>query len=185
MWEYMYGYMCLRALIFWYTVSLRCKHECFDIINFFTIPCCFTVILCVSDDIPHFLVEPQGAVVEPGMSVELLCSVSPNSTTVRWLLNGSVISSQRPRGVELREGSLKIAAFNELNDISHEGVYQCLASSPYGTIMSSEARVEEAGKTPSMITCHWLDNAHCATVTQYAMVSYNDLLCNVIQCNIK
>lgn len=92
--------------------------------------------------------------VQPGMPVELWCSVSPNSTIVRWLLNGSVVSSQRPRGVELREGGLKIAAFNEPNNVSHEGVYQCLASSPHGTIMSSDARVEEAGKTPTIDLMH-------------------------------
>lgn len=114
---------------------------------------------------PRFLAEPRSTVVEPGSFLTLSCRTDPDSATYRWSLNSSVVAStsssgssgvKKKPGFELRDGGtvLKIGPFSSQH---HHGTYQCLATVPsMGTVMSSEALVEQAGKFGAGMECQWL-----------------------------
>lgn len=94
---------------------------------------------------PRFVVEPQSVIARSGSSIVLYCTVEPEATTVRWMVNGSYLTSQKRRGFDMRDGSnLRIMSFNQPDSLLHEGLYQCVASNLLGTIVSREARVEAA-----------------------------------------
>ena len=112
-----------------------------------------------ASEIPRFTVEPQSSYVTPGSSLSLSCDAVPShSVTLRWTLNGSLVSPP-PRRIDVHEGTLRIGAFSP-SGVSpsggavvpggaqggDEGVYQCLATNQAGTIVSREARIEAAGE---------------------------------------
>src|SRR6218665_2374691 len=105
------------------------------------------ILSCVLDLLPpRFLVQPQSVIARPGSSLVLYCTVEPEATAVRWMVNGSYLTSQKRRGFEIRDGSnLRIMSFNQPDTLLHEGLYQCVASNSLGTIVSRESRVEAAG----------------------------------------
>lgn len=115
--------------------------------------CCTTLYICfclVSGSVPRFLVEPQSAIVRPGSSVTLRCSVdleTAATAVVRWTVNGTTLAAQRRRGFELRDGGsvLRILSFNHPEPLSHEGIYQCMATNAIGSVVSREAKLEAAG----------------------------------------
>jgi len=117
-------------------------------------------------------VEPQSQIVKPGHPAILTCAVEPNNAVIQWLFNGRTLTETthrrgrsrhddddgddngevevviRRRGLSTHmtrnEHSLRIAAF----DVSrHEGIYQCMATSSAGTLLSRPATLEPAGKT--------------------------------------
>ena len=95
--------------------------------------------------VPSFIAEPQSSVVRAGSPITLTCAVQPETATIRWTVNGSVVTSQKRR-IEVRDGNLRIASFNQPDGVSHEGVYQCVASSRLGSVVSREAKLEVASK---------------------------------------
>jgi hypothetical protein len=92
------------------------------------------------------------------------------------MINGTTLpssSSGRRRGgglggIEVRDGMLRIASYagagqqqhQQQSDgngtTSHDGVYQCVASSPSGTIVSAEATLETACKADRLCVFAYL-----------------------------
>ena len=97
-------------------------------------------------DVPQFLIEPTSSIVQQGTSISLSCTAEPVGVKIKWLINGSVVTSQWHHGVDIGDGYLRIASFSKPDNISHEGTYQCLATTLSGTIVSREAKLEMAGK---------------------------------------
>lgn len=114
---------------------------------------------------PRFVVEPQSGIVRPGASITLTCAVQPEATgvSIRWTFNGTTVTSSstgRRRGgglggIDVRDGTLRIVSYSGSSQqqseggnttTSHDGVYQCVASSASGTIVSTEATLETACK---------------------------------------
>jgi len=116
-------------------------------------------------------VEPRSQVVKPGSPAILTCAVDAADVApvVQWTFNGRPLTDTvqrrgrsrdvdgggvvtRRRGVSTRrrtddEHSLQVAAFDASR---HEGVYQCLATSPAGSLLSRPATLEPAGRTPPL-----------------------------------
>jgi len=123
-------------------------HIHFSIVKAFKI----LFLLPFSSGIPRFTLEPQSAVARSGSTVTLSCAVMQTDppATVKWTLNGTVLVLQPPatapggvkqrRTYDIRDGILRIASFG----ISHEGIYQCVASNAHGVVTSAEARLEIA-----------------------------------------
>jgi len=124
--------------------------------------------------VPRFVVEPQSQIVKPGDTAILTCTVEPNNVAIQWTFKGRALTDTvshrrgrsrddsdrgrldvviRRRGLSTHhrparnEHSLHIAAF----DASlHEGVYQCMATSSDGSLLSRPAALEPAGFTTDM-----------------------------------
>lgn len=119
------------------------------------------LIICKSiiADMPQFISEPQSAVVQQGTVVWLNCSTRPAASNIRWLLNGTQLvttatggsGSKRRHGnptVEVVAGEVaSIVRIGSFNASWHEGFYQCVATTPSGTLASREAKLEAAGNS--------------------------------------
>ena len=77
----------------------------------------------------------------------LHCRTSPTATRTRWKLNGDYLEPSPERGVEIRQnGDLHITSFkHKPKEASHAGVYQCVATTELGTLVSREVTLERAG----------------------------------------
>ncbi len=91
--------------------------------------------------------EPQSQTVEPHSAVTLSCKTEPNNAQISWMFNGAFIDSIPQLDVEVQAGALHIASFRyKPKDQSHVGVYQCMAQTPGGAIVSKEAVLQKAGE---------------------------------------
>ncbi|NWV48611.1 CNTN4 protein, partial [Daphoenositta chrysoptera] len=94
---------------------------------------------------PVFLQEPNSVIFpldSEEKKVKLSCEVKGNPRpTIGWKLNGSSIDMGMDYHYSLVEGSLLI---NNPNKTQDAGTYQCVATNPFGTIVSREARLQFA-----------------------------------------
>ncbi|NWW20670.1 CNTN4 protein, partial [Falcunculus frontatus] len=94
---------------------------------------------------PVFLQEPNSVIFpldSEEKKVKLSCEVKGNPRpTIGWKLNGSSIDVGMDYRYSLVEGSLLI---NNPNKTQDAGTYQCVATNPFGTIVSREARLQFA-----------------------------------------
>ncbi|NXX29469.1 CNTN4 protein, partial [Nicator chloris] len=94
---------------------------------------------------PVFLQEPDSLIFpldSEERKVKLSCEVKGNPRpTIGWKLNGSSIDVGMDYRYSLLEGSLLI---NNPNKSRDAGTYQCVATNPFGTIVSREAQLQFA-----------------------------------------
>ncbi|NWW61202.1 CNTN4 protein, partial [Ifrita kowaldi] len=94
---------------------------------------------------PVFLQEPNSVIFPldaEEKKVKLSCEVQGNPRpTIGWKLNGSSIDVGMDYRYSLVEGSLLI---NNPNKTQDAGTYQCVATNPFGTIVSREAKLQFA-----------------------------------------
>ena len=91
--------------------------------------------------------EPESRVVKPHSQVVLKCRAEPESAGIRWRRDGEFIDLANEKDMFIEGGILRIASFKHRpKEYSHIGVYQCVASSPAGTIVSQLATLERAGE---------------------------------------
>uniref|UniRef100_A0A8C3XZV7 Contactin 4 n=1 Tax=Catharus ustulatus TaxID=91951 RepID=A0A8C3XZV7_CATUS len=94
---------------------------------------------------PVFLQEPNSLIFpldSEEKKVKLSCEVKGNPRpTIGWKLNGSSIDVGMDYRYSLLEGSLLI---NNPNKSQDAGTYQCVATNPFGTIVSREAKLQFA-----------------------------------------
>jgi len=120
--------------------------------------CCHENCYIVFLGIPRFTIEPQSAVSRTGSTVTLTCAVAQTdpAATIKWTFNGAALQAPPPpptsgggggggggkprRTYDIREGYLRVASFGA----SQEGIYQCVATNPLGTVVSAEARLDVA-----------------------------------------
>ena len=121
------------------------------------------------DVLPRFVVEPRSQVVKPGSPAILTCAVEHDVAIVQWTFNGRTLTDAvhrrgrrrddepdgqrrgevvvRRRGLSTRQTdndhSLQVGAFDASR---HEGVYQCLATTSAGSLLSRPATLEPAGR---------------------------------------
>ena len=138
---------------------------------------CLNSFSAESDVLPRFLVEPRSQIIKPGNPAILTCSVEPSTAVVQWMFNGRTLTDtthhrrgrsrddaeadrvevvirrlglSAHRSLTRNEHSLHIAAF----DMSkQEGVYQCLATSSVGSLLSRPATIEPAGRLSHHFVC--------------------------------
>ncbi|XP_066183256.1 contactin-4 [Sylvia atricapilla] len=108
-----------------------------------------SLTLCLADDNtlhgPVFLQEPDSLIFPLGSEerkVKLSCEVKGNPRpTIGWKFNGSSIDMGMDYRYSLLEGNLLI---NNPNKSQDAGTYQCVATNPFGTIVSREAQLQFA-----------------------------------------
>ena len=93
----------------------------------------------------------------------LHCRTSPTATQTRWKLNGDYLEPSPERGVEIRQnGDLHITSFkHKPKEASHAGVYQCVAATELGTLVSREVTLERAGWYYYKQTADIKPDSHC------------------------
>ena len=97
------------------------------------------IVVCV-DVVPVFEVEPQSTVVPPGGVLELVCLLDPKTSDIRWTRDGQSVADGG--GVVTKGGLLRITNMSQ----ALTGNYECVASTSYGSVVSSAARVQIASK---------------------------------------
>ncbi|KFP06673.1 Contactin-4, partial [Calypte anna] len=94
---------------------------------------------------PVFLQEPSSMIFpldSEEKKVKLSCEVKGNPRpTIGWKLNGSSIDTGMDYRYSLVEGNLLI---NNPNKTQDAGTYQCVATNPFGTIVSRAAKLQFA-----------------------------------------
>ncbi|XP_015496650.1 contactin-4 isoform X1 [Parus major] len=108
-----------------------------------------SLTVCLADDNtlhgPVFLQEPNSLIFpldSEEKKVKLSCEVKGNPRpTIGWKLNGSSIDVGMDYRYSLVEGNLLI---NNPNKSQDAGTYQCVATNPFGTIVSREAKLQFA-----------------------------------------
>ncbi|XP_042153705.1 cell adhesion molecule-related/down-regulated by oncogenes isoform X1 [Oncorhynchus tshawytscha] len=99
------------------------------------------LLLCVASPSLSFRAEPMSVILSQGSTVHLRCSVRPNSASLSlsWRFRGQLLDPVTLPGVELSQnrGSLVLSSLQHI----HQGLYQCVAQSDAGAIVSRHARV--------------------------------------------
>ncbi|EGV95545.1 Contactin-5 [Cricetulus griseus] len=94
---------------------------------------------------PVFMQEPDDVIFPTDSdekNVALNCEVRGNPTpTYRWLRNGTEIDLESDYRYSLIDGTFIISNPNEVRD---SGLYQCLATNTFGSILSREATLQFA-----------------------------------------
>uniref|UniRef100_A0A8C3JFQ6 Contactin 4 n=1 Tax=Calidris pygmaea TaxID=425635 RepID=A0A8C3JFQ6_9CHAR len=106
-------------------------------------------MVCLADDNtlhgPVFLQEPNSVIFpldSEEKKVKLSCEVKGNPRpTIGWKLNGTSIDIGMDYRYSVVEGNLLI---NNPNKTQDTGTYQCVATNPFGTIISREAKLQFA-----------------------------------------
>ncbi|XP_074908878.1 contactin-4 [Buteo buteo] len=106
-------------------------------------------MVCLADDNtlhgPVFLQEPNSVIFpldSEEKKVKLSCEVKGNPRpTIGWKLNGTSIDIGMDYRYSVVEGNLLI---NNPNKTQDTGTYQCVATNPFGTIVSREAKLQFA-----------------------------------------
>ncbi|OWF35977.1 brother of CDO-like isoform X2 [Mizuhopecten yessoensis] len=96
---------------------------------------------------PIFLEEPESAVIPNMASVTLPCKVTPSSAKVRWRFNMEFIEPGKNdrQGFTFTGTNLHITKFkHRRNGINHEGIYECIAETPQGSVTSRPAQLTRA-----------------------------------------
>lgn len=95
---------------------------------------------CAADQVPKFVAEPKSETVAAGGSHSLMCLVEPATLSISWLRNGQVVVNEA--GVVAKGGVLTLNKVTQ----AQAGDYECMASTDYGRLVSSAARIEIAGE---------------------------------------
>ncbi|EMP34415.1 Contactin-4, partial [Chelonia mydas] len=94
---------------------------------------------------PVFIQEPNNVIFpldSEEKKVKLSCDVKGNpKPTIRWKLNGTSVDVGMDYRYSVVGGSLLINNLNKTQDI---GMYQCIATNSFGTIVSREAKLQFA-----------------------------------------
>ncbi|XP_043374422.1 contactin-4 isoform X4 [Dermochelys coriacea] len=106
-------------------------------------------MLCLADGStlhgPVFIQEPNNVIFpldSEEKKVKLSCDVKGNpKPTIRWKLNGTSVDVSMDYRYTVVGGSLLINNPNKTQDI---GMYQCIATNSFGTIVSREAKLQFA-----------------------------------------
>ncbi|XP_070311753.1 contactin-4 isoform X3 [Odocoileus virginianus] len=106
-------------------------------------------MLCLADDYtlhgPIFIQEPSHVMFpldSEEKKVKLTCEVKGNPKPhIRWKLNGTDVDIGMDFRYSVVEGSLLI---NNPNKTQDAGMYQCIATNSFGTIVSREAKLQFA-----------------------------------------
>ncbi|XP_075952363.1 contactin-4 [Anarhichas minor] len=103
---------------------------------------------CLADNTRHgpvFTQEPSDSIFPlsaDDKQVFINCKAKGNPPPhYRWIMDGSEINTQSDPNYSLVEGNLLI---NNPHVIDHGGVYQCIATNTFGTVVSREAKVQFA-----------------------------------------
>ncbi|WAR04428.1 CDON-like protein [Mya arenaria] len=91
--------------------------------------------------IPHFTTEPVSAVVSQNSNITLSCAVFPASAEIRWMVDNRLLQESNPYGFRPVEGQLWIPS---IPDEYRELMFQCVADTPWGTILSRRANISLA-----------------------------------------
>ncbi|KAM7169572.1 contactin-4 isoform 2-T2 [Macrochelys suwanniensis] len=110
---------------------------------------CHIFVPCNTDDNtlhgPVFIQEPNNVIFpldSEEKKVKLSCEVKGNpKPTIRWKLNGTIVDVGMDYRYSVVGGSLLINNPNKTQDI---GMYQCIATNSFGTIVSREAKLQFA-----------------------------------------
>uniref|UniRef100_A0A674JVU1 Contactin-3 n=1 Tax=Terrapene triunguis TaxID=2587831 RepID=A0A674JVU1_9SAUR len=110
---------------------------------------CHIFVPCNTDDNtlhgPVFIQEPNNVIFpldSEEKKVKLSCEVKGNpKPTIRWKLNGTSVDVGMDYRYSVVGGSLLINNPNKTQDI---GMYQCIATNSFGTIVSREAKLQFA-----------------------------------------
>ncbi|KAK6296321.1 hypothetical protein J4Q44_G00340340 [Coregonus suidteri] len=101
----------------------------------------FLLTCCVASPSLSFGDEPMSVLLSQGGTVQLRCSVRPDSASLSlsWRFGGQLLDPVTLPGVELSKnrGSLVLTSLQRI----HQGLYQCVARSDAGAIVSRHARV--------------------------------------------
>ncbi|KAI4871908.1 hypothetical protein NFI96_023608, partial [Prochilodus magdalenae] len=84
-----------------------------------------------------FRTQPASVVQKQGEAVTLRCVVRPASANLTWLFQGQPLHAGALPDVEVHPGSLSLSSLQP----QHIGLYQCVARSETGAIVSQQARV--------------------------------------------
>lgn len=84
----------------------------------------------------------------------------------RWKVDGREINTESDLNYSLVEGNLVI---NNPHVINHGGVYQCIATNTFGTVVSREAKVQFACESILMLIFEFV---FCYTHTQLSIFSF-------------
>ena len=79
--------------------------------------CSSSMYAGVCQDLPIFIVHPQGSLHKSGMTVTLNCATDISSDTIYWKVNESQVDGAAPAG------TLTIISFGDVN----QGYYSCVA----------------------------------------------------------
>lgn len=110
------------------------------------------VLLFLDDVTPSFSKEPISATVFQGQNVTLTCEAGPCcGVTVQWMYNGTYLSDlPADRRLTVRGSELSIASFStypsETKELYNAEIYQCVATSRFGSIISKPAAITYAGE---------------------------------------
>jgi len=102
----------------------------------------------VSDMIPHFIHEPKSAIVSRDSEVKLSCSVFPSTAEIRWKLNDKFIDNDdRLQDLKATDSDSPISylLIPSLPEECRDCMFQCVADTPWGTIISRQANISLAG----------------------------------------
>ncbi|XP_018102028.2 contactin-2 [Xenopus laevis] len=133
----------------------------------------------VFEEQPQNTLFPEGSVEE---EVILSCrSRASPSTTYRWQLNGTELNLNADPSYRLVGGSLAISSPTQSK---HAGSYQCIASNPKGTVLSSEASLRfgylhefpSEKREPVKVTEGWGITLTCNPPKHYPGLTYHWLI---------
>lgn len=96
----------------------------------------FSVV--VQGEMPRFVVEPRSVFWHQGSTVALVCNAEPSDAGIRWLYNGSLVTTKW--GTAAHGGRLVLDSSSKWE----EGPYQCIANNSDGAVLSSAAYVGKA-----------------------------------------
>ncbi|KAM4703952.1 cell adhesion molecule-related/down-regulated by oncogenes isoform 2-T4 [Rhinophrynus dorsalis] len=105
--------------------------------------CFLLLVLSTSanpDVTPRFTSEPLSTVQKPGGPITLLCTAEPPWAHISWLFNGVLLDRTQIQGVDFHPGYLTISSLGP----PHVGLYQCIANTSRGAILSRPATVSLA-----------------------------------------
>lgn len=101
-----------------------------------------SMIFCsvaVQGDMPRFVIEPQSLFWHQGSAAAVLvCNTEPSDASIRWVYNGSLITTKR--GTAAISGRLVLDSSSKWE----QGRYQCIANNSEGAVLSSVAYVGKA-----------------------------------------
>lgn len=115
--------------------------------------------------------------VRSGARVSLRCCAARTAApaSIRWTRNGAAVTEDDGGGVRVSEdgetGELTIRAFDKSR---HEGAYRCAVTNAVGTIVSREARIQQACKY-----CHQLQYSWDSAVVGFSIHEIQYLLDSV------
>lgn len=95
-------------------------------------------------DIPEFTVEPSSKTVSDDSNITLSCSAKPSTAVLRWKYQGETLDENNPYGFKILGKELRVPSATLLE--KQESVFQCVAETKVGSVLSKPAVIYKAGK---------------------------------------